>query len=374
MEKPDHFPTATGGPVIKPVIAAPAFPNNKEARRTMSGTSLRLVNCAKTFVDGTCALLSFNLEVRSGETAVILGPSGCGKTTLLRIIAGLESPDSGGKVFFGDEDVTNVPIEKRNVGMVFQNYALFPNMTVAENIAYGLKVRGIEADKQARRVSEMLDMMKIGELRNRRIEQLSGGQKQRVALARALAVRPKVLLLDEPLTALDAKLRDLRLVGLDTVIAGEHGDGLNPGRLSWLNAVLSRKPAAPTAIFMHHPPFASGIGHMDKEVFAGREELAAIIAKHPQVERLMCGHIHRAITRRFAGTIATVCPGTGMQLVLDLREQSPSVFILEPPALMLHLFTELWGEKTLLTHVGIIPDPPDRYGGVHSFFDVVSPY
>lgn len=218
MEKPDHFLTATGGSVMKPAIAAPAFPDNKEARRTMSGTSLRLVNCAKTFLDGTCALLSFNLEVRSGETVVILGPSGCGKTTLLRIIAGLESPDSGGKVFFGDEDVTHVPIEKRNVGMVFQNYALFPNMTVAENIAYGLKVRGIKSDKRARRVSEMLDMMKIGELRNRRIDQLSGGQKQRVALARALAARPRVLLLDEPLTALDAKLRDLLRVEIDVLL------------------------------------------------------------------------------------------------------------------------------------------------------------
>ncbi len=165
----------------------------------------------------------------------------------------------------------------------------------------------------------------------------------------------------------------LRLVGIDTVIAGEHGGGLNPGRRSWLDAVLSRKPAAPTAIFMHHPPFASGIGHMDKDVFAGREELAAIIAKHPQVERLMCGHIHRAVCRRFAGTIATVCPGIGMQLVLDLQEESPAAFILEPPALILHVFTELWGEKTLLTHVGIIPDSPDQYGGVHSFFDVVSP-
>jgi 3',5'-cyclic AMP phosphodiesterase CpdA len=165
----------------------------------------------------------------------------------------------------------------------------------------------------------------------------------------------------------------LRLVGLDTVIPGEHGGGLNPGRLSWLDHVLSKKPTAPTAIFMHHPPFASGIGHMDKETFARREDLAAIIAKHPQVERLMCGHIHRAITRRFAGTTATVCPGIGMQLVLDLREEAPSTFVLEPPALMLHLFSELWGEKALLTHVGIIPDFPDQYGGAHSFFDVVSP-
>jgi 3',5'-cyclic-AMP phosphodiesterase len=165
----------------------------------------------------------------------------------------------------------------------------------------------------------------------------------------------------------------LRLVGLDTVIPGEHGGGLNAGRLSWLDEVLSQKPAAPTVLFMHHPPFASGIGHMDKEIFVRREELAGLVAKHPQVERLMCGHIHRAVSRRFAGTTATICPGIGMQLVLDLREEAPSTFILEPPAMMLHLFTELWGEKALLTHVSIIPDRPDQYGGIHPFFDVASP-
>jgi putative spermidine/putrescine transport system ATP-binding protein len=218
MEKLDHSPTATENSVLKPIVATSVPPSRKDEARTMSGTSLRLVNCAKTFVDGTHALETFSLEVQAGETVVILGPSGCGKTTLLRIIAGLESPDSGGKVFFDDEDVTEIPIEKRNVGMVFQSYALFPNMTVAENIAYGLKVRGVEAAKRTRRVSEMLEMMKIGELQNRRIDQLSGGQKQRVALARAIAVRPKVLLLDEPLTALDAKLRDLLRVEIDSLL------------------------------------------------------------------------------------------------------------------------------------------------------------
>ncbi|MHB9139537.1 MAG: ABC transporter ATP-binding protein, partial [Victivallaceae bacterium] len=215
---PNPSPTATGTSALKSIVAVSDFQNTDDTRPAMSGTSLRLTNCAKTFADGTCALEAFNLQVRDGETVVILGPSGCGKTTLLRIIAGLEFPNDGGKVFFGDEDVTDIPIEKRNVGMVFQNYALFPNMTVAENIAYGLKVRGIDAAKRIRRVSEMLDMMKIGDLRNRRIDQLSGGQKQRVALARALAVRPKVLLMDEPLTALDAKLRDRLRVEIDILL------------------------------------------------------------------------------------------------------------------------------------------------------------
>lgn len=178
----------------------------------LSGVPIRLKGCGKTFPDGTRALEPINLDIDAGETVVLLGPSGCGKTTTLRIIAGLELPDPGGRVYFGDDDVTDIPIEKRNVGMVFQSYALFPNLNVADNIAYGLKVRRVEPVERARRVDEMLEMMRLGPLRSRRIDELSGGQRQRVALARAIVVRPRVLLLDEPLTALDAKLReDLRL-------------------------------------------------------------------------------------------------------------------------------------------------------------------
>ena len=179
---------------------------------TTTGTRIRLAGCAKTFADGTRALEPLDLEVNAGETLVFLGPSGCGKTTTLRLIAGLEMPDAGGRILFGDEDVTALPIEKRNVGMVFQSYALFPNMSVAGNIAYGLKIRRVPEAQRRCRVAEMLEMMRITELADRSIDQLSGGQRQRVALARALAVEPRVLLLDEPLTALDAKLReDLRL-------------------------------------------------------------------------------------------------------------------------------------------------------------------
>ena len=172
------------------------------------GASVRIETCGKTFADGTRALEPATLDIARGETLVLLGPSGCGKTTMLRIIAGLESPDAGGRVLFDGNDMTSVPIERRNVGMVFQSYALFPNMTVADNIGYGLKIRGVGREERAARIAELVALTNITGLENRRISQLSGGQRQRVALARAVAIRPGVLLLDEPLTALDAALRD----------------------------------------------------------------------------------------------------------------------------------------------------------------------
>jgi putative spermidine/putrescine transport system ATP-binding protein len=174
---------------------------------SINGIGIELRQCQKTFKAVT-ALGPTNLIIHPGETMVLLGPSGCGKTTLLRIIAGLESPDVGGEVLFDNKPVTALPIEKRNVGMVFQSYALFPNMTVSENIEYGLKIRQLDKAALQTRSKEMLAMMQIEALKDRAIHELSGGQRQRVALARAIAPRPKVLLLDEPLTALDAKLRD----------------------------------------------------------------------------------------------------------------------------------------------------------------------
>jgi putative spermidine/putrescine transport system ATP-binding protein len=180
--------------------------------------AVKLVACGKTFADGTRALEQVTLAIAPGETLVFLGPSGCGKTTMLRIIAGLEAPDAGGRVLFNEADVTDVPIERRNVGMVFQSYALFPNMTVAENIGYGLKIRGVRGKERALRVAELVTLTGIEGLEDRRIDQLSGGQRQRVALARAVAVRPSVLLLDEPLTALDAALRERLRTELDRLL------------------------------------------------------------------------------------------------------------------------------------------------------------
>ena len=167
-----------------------------------------IANCAKTYADGTRGLQPTSLRVEAGEVLALLGPSGCGKTTLLRLIAGLESPDAGSRIVFGDQDVTQRPVEQRGVGMVFQSYALFPQMTVAANIGYGLRIRGVSPEEEKRSVGELVDLVRLGGLENKRPAELSGGQRQRVALARAVAVRPRVLLLDEPLAALDAKLKE----------------------------------------------------------------------------------------------------------------------------------------------------------------------
>ena len=153
------------------------------------------------------ALDNVSIDVKSGEFVTLLGPSGSGKTTLLMVLAGFVRPDSG-SVKFGDEEVIRKPPHQRGVGMVFQNYALFPHMNVLNNVAFPLKLRRIAQDEIAERVQGALDLVQLGDLGQRRIDQLSGGQRQRVALARAIVFDPQILLMDEPLSALDKKLRE----------------------------------------------------------------------------------------------------------------------------------------------------------------------
>ncbi len=172
---------------------------------------ISLDKVVKTF-DTFRAVHGVSLEIGSGELVALLGPSGSGKTTILRMVAGLEYADEG-QIFFGAEDATDIPVRERGVGFVFQHYALFPHMTVAENVAFGMKVSKVKRTKAAidARVADLLRLVKLDGLGNRFPTQISGGQRQRVALARALAVDPKVLLLDEPFGALDANVRrDLR--------------------------------------------------------------------------------------------------------------------------------------------------------------------
>ena len=188
-------------------------------------TSLSIQNLTKKFGSFT-AVDSVGIEIADGKLVCLLGPSGCGKTTLLRLIAGLEQETSG-RIFVDGVDQAEIPAHQRDFGMVFQSLALFPHLTVADNIAYPLKIRGIGKAKRRARASELLELVKLPDIHDRQIHQLSGGQRQRVAIARGLSIDPKLFLLDEPLSALDAKLREhmqieLRLLqqklGITTIV------------------------------------------------------------------------------------------------------------------------------------------------------------
>jgi putative spermidine/putrescine transport system ATP-binding protein len=170
-----------------------------------AGVEVRLENLKRTY-GPVVALDDLSLTIAPGELVALLGPSGCGKTTALRLLAGLETAD-GGRVVVDGKDVTDLPTNRRNVGMVFQAYSLFPHMVAWENVAFGLQMRKVGAEERKRRALESLELVGLDKFANRYASQLSGGQQQRVALARALAIRPQVLLLDEPLSALDAKVR-----------------------------------------------------------------------------------------------------------------------------------------------------------------------
>jgi putative spermidine/putrescine transport system ATP-binding protein len=171
----------------------------------MSSKNLKLANVTKRFGNVT-ALDNFNFEVGVGELVALLGPSGCGKTTALRVVAGLENQDSG-QVYVGDNDISSIPAHKRNMGMVFQAYSLFPNLTAEENVSFGLQMRKVNKDVRIKKAQTLLELVGLPTHGKRFTHQLSGGQQQRVALARALAFEPEILLLDEPLSALDAQVR-----------------------------------------------------------------------------------------------------------------------------------------------------------------------
>ncbi len=213
-------------------------PSRPKVQSFATSAALEIRFLTKSYVRGTPALSGISHTFTPGKVTAILGPSGSGKTTALGIIAGLVSPDTG-SVFLDARDLTTVPTEKRGFGLVFQNYALFPHLSVSENVEFGLRVRGVPKAERTRLAAEMLELVRIPQLAGRRVHQISGGEQQRVAVARALAVRPAILLMDEPLSALDAKLRDelrgelsrlLRELAITTVyVTHDQGEAMSLG-------------------------------------------------------------------------------------------------------------------------------------------------
>ena len=236
------------------------------------------------------ALKGINLNIHEGEFFTLLGPSGCGKTTLLRMIAGFNSIE-GGEFYFGDRLINAVPAHKRDIGMVFQNYAIFPHLTVEDNVAYGLKARKVPAAEIAPRVKEALELVQIAHLAKRKPSELSGGQQQRVALARAFVIEPSVLLMDEPLSNLDAKLRvQMRTVikklqrklGITTIyVTHDQEEALAiSDRIAVMKDGVIMQIGTPTEIYAKpQNPFVAGFigvsNFLDCEVRAGGEVVIA---------------------------------------------------------------------------------------------------
>ena len=249
---------------------------------------IEIRNVVKSFGNNT-VLKHINLDVNEGEMVTLLGPSGCGKSTLLRAIAGLNDVDEG-SVFIDGKDVTNVDVRQRQVGMVFQSYALFPNMTAAQNVAFGLSIKKLPKDEIRKKVAAMISLVGLEGKENHRPSQLSGGQQQRVALARALVMEPKVLLLDEPLSALDAQIRqnlrvqireiqqDMHITAIFVTHDQEEAMAISD-RIAVMNQGAIEQLDSPTEIYDNpHSRFVAGfIGEMNF-----LDEGGAVLAVRPE--------------------------------------------------------------------------------------------
>jgi spermidine/putrescine ABC transporter ATP-binding subunit len=251
-------------------------------------------NVFRRYPGGVTAVDNVSIDIAQNEFFALLGPSGCGKTTLLRMISGLDTP-SEGHIYIGGEDMALTPPNKRPTNMVFQSYAVFPHMTVRKNVEYGLKVTGVPAAEASQRAIEALEMVKLAHLADRKPDQMSGGQRQRVALARALVKRPKVLLLDEPLSALDAKLRDdMRLeltrlqkeVGITFIIVTHDQDeALSMAtRIAVMEKGAIRQVATPQELYEHPTSrfvadFIGKVNLFDGEVISQKGQSVVVNAK-----------------------------------------------------------------------------------------------
>lgn len=278
---------------------------------------LELNHLQKSYGSGL-AVADFHMSIERGEFVSFLGPSGCGKTTTLRMVAGFETPTAGTIMLDGTE-ITNRPPNRRNVGMVFQSYALFPNMTVAQNIAFGMKLKGLPAQAMQQRVRELLELIRMPEYSTRFPYQLSGGQQQRVALARALAIEPQVLLLDEPLSALDARIRvalraEIRAIqrhlGITTIyVTHDQEEALSlSDRVVVMSQGQIEQIGTPFEIYnLPATPFVAS--------FVGTLNLLTAEVRDSSTRRLAIGGQELQVTRGFTGTI-------GQYLTVALRPES----------------------------------------------------
>ncbi|RLL62484.1 ABC transporter ATP-binding protein [Paenirhodobacter hankyongi] len=333
---------------------------------------LELISVGKTYPDGTVAVSDFDLRVEKGEFVAFLGPSGCGKSTTLRMIAGFEEITNG-EILMMSHNVTHVPPEKRPTSMIFQNYALFPHMTVRENVAFGLDVKGTPRAERDRKVERILDMFDLTAFADRKADRLSGGQRQRIALARGLVVEPEILLLDEPLGALDANLRriiqnELKLLQRElgiTFIFVTHAQsealGLSDRVVVMSNGVveqisppreLYRRPATPfvagfigSNTLIEGAPLgaaAAGFGRLDTPVGViegvgrGDERLAVIPAEAFRlVPQGTPGELHlpgTVVGRHLVGAVGhlTVRLADGSDVAVETSSHRPEVRALAP--------------------------------------------
>lgn len=357
-----------------PLRTLPQTSDNLLLAEAGSGTRVEFRGVVKDY--GTTRVLhGVDLDVAPGEFVSLLGPSGCGKTTALRVLAGLER-STGGQVLLGGSDVSRVPTNKRDIGMVFQSYSLFPHLRVLDNTAFGLRRRGVGKAEAARRAGDALELVGLGHLADRFPHQLSGGQQQRVALARALVTEPRVLLLDEPLSALDAKVRvqlrdeirriQLRL-GITTVFVTHDQEEalavsdriavMNAGRIEQIGSPeeLYLRPASATVaafvgvssivrgtvagdaveVWGHRLPLQGPAEPGEVEVFIRPENVRLVAVDQPGVDAVVqestfLGSFRRSVVRTADGTLLNVQHGAGerveygdaVRLVLDAEPVS----------------------------------------------------
>lgn len=297
-------------------------------------TRVDIVQCAKTYADGTRGLQPTSLSVEPGEVLALLGPSGCGKTTLLRLVAGLEVPDAGSRISFGETEVTHLPVEQRGIGMVFQHYALFPQMTVEANIAYGLRVRNTPEAEKRRVVGELIDLVRLNGLEKKRPTELSGGQRQRVALARAVAVRPRVLLLDEPLTALDAKLKES--------VRDELAELLRRLHITAIHVTHDQQEALAIADRL-------AVMHAGRIVQVGNGETLYRTPQHPFVASFL-GRVNR-LARDEAALAAHVVKVGDMDIACPQAWSAQHIVLVRPEDIEVGEITPGWGDAVVSQRV-----------------------